>query len=180
MTKPNLKYQLFELSGERFELLCADLLNAEYNYDEFFINRASNDNGADILAFSGIKKIAIQVKHRYKIVSKELEKEIERCKSLLEFHHECVYITSASIARETLNRIQSDNIKILSQDDIIKLLDKHSDIGKRYFTILEKKKKRNRTSFYVSLLGVFLPLVAAFITIYSGIQSKDKPLKEIW
>jgi hypothetical protein len=178
MTKPNLKYQLFELSGEKFEQLCADLLNAEYNYDKFFITSGPNDNGVDILAVSGIKKIAIQVKHRYKIVYKELEKEIERHKPLLEYHHEFIYITSASISRKTLNKVQSDKIKILAQDDIIELLDKHSDIGQRYFTILEKKKKRNRTSFYASLIGVLISLFATFSTIYSEIQSKDKPLKE--
>ncbi|WP_418502097.1 restriction endonuclease [Flagellimonas sp.] len=176
MEKSILKYQLFDLSGEKFEELCADLLNAEYQFDKFFITAGPNDKGVDILAISGIKKIAIQIKHRYKIGKKQLEEEIEKYKPLLEFHHEFIYITSANLPKEIINSTDSAKIKILAQDDIIKLLEKHPDVGQRYFTIAEKKKKRNREWLYLSLVGGLISLIISLSTLYSEFQSNDEPL----
>jgi hypothetical protein len=176
MEKPNLIYQLFDLSGEKFEELCADLLNAEYQFDKFFITAGSNDKGVDILALSGIKKIAIQIKHRYKIGKKQLEDEIVKYKPLLEFHHEFIFITSANLSNETINSVESDKIKILAQDDIIRLIEKHPEVGQRYFTIAEKKKKRNREWLYTSLIGGLASLIISISTLYSEFQSKDEPL----
>jgi len=178
MEKTNLKYQLFELSPIQFEELCADLLNAELQFDKYFITDGPNDNGVDILALKGIKKIAIQIKHRYRIVNNQLEKEIEKYKHILEFHHEFIFITSANISKETINTLQTEKIKIISQQDIFNLLDKHSDVAQRYFTNVEKKNKKNRQWLSTSLIGAIVSIILSLVTFFSDINKKNKTLTE--
>lgn len=174
----NLKYQLFELSPIQFEKLCADLLNTELQFDKYFIIDGSSDNGVDILALKGIKKLAIQIKHRYKIVNNQLEKEIEKYKHLLEFHHEFIFMTSANISKETINKLQSEKIRIISQQEIFNLLDKHSDVAQRYFTNVEKKNKKNRQWLSTSLIGALVSIILSLFTVYSDINKKNKTLTE--
>lgn len=176
MNKPNLKYQLFELSGEKFEELCAELLNADFEFDKFFVNLGPNDNGIDISAIKGIKKIAIQVKHRYKVVGKELELEINRGKKLLEYNHEFIFISSAKISQKSIQSFSSEKVKIFAQDDILEMLERHPEISQRYFSNLEKKKKKNQFYFYTSLIGIIITIISGFANIYIEIQSKDETL----
>lgn len=178
MEKTNLKYQLFELSPQQFEELCADLLSAELQFDKYFITDGPNDNGVDILALKGIKKLAIQIKHRYRIVNNQLEKEIEKYKHLLEFHHEFIFITSANISKETINRLQSDKIKIISQQELFNLLDKHADVAQRYFTNVEKKNKKNRQWLSTSLIGALVSIILSLFTFFTDINKKNKTLTE--
>jgi hypothetical protein len=176
MEKPNIKYNIFELSAIKFEELCADLLNAEYQFDKFFITDGPNDNGVDILALKGIKKLAIQIKHRYRIANSQLAKEIEKYKHLLEFHHEFIFMTSAHLAQDVKEDLESDKIKIISQQDILNLLEKHSDIAQRYFNIVEKKNKKNRQWLSTSIVGAIISIILSLFTFNN--DKKDKTLSE--
>lgn len=176
MDKNTLKYQLYDLTPQRFEELCADLLNAEYQFDKFFITNGPNDDGVDILALKGLKKLAIQVKHRYKIPTIQLEKEIIHYRRLLEFHHEFIYLTSASLSKETIMKFESDKIKIISQKEIFELLDKHTDVAQRYFTIVEKKIRKTRRWFSASVMGALISIVVSLSSLFLETKSEDKPL----
>lgn len=178
MKNPSLKYQLFDLTPQNFEEFCADLLNAEYQFDKFFLTDGPNDQGVDILALKGIKKLAVQIKHRYKIPVGQLEREIERYKPLLEFHHEFIYLTSAILPKEAIKKLESDKVKILSQNEIFELLDKHTDVAQRYFTVVERKIKKTRQWFSASVIGAIISLILSLSTFFLENKEKDKPLTE--
>ncbi len=178
MKNPSLKYQLFDLTPQKFEEFCADLLNAEYQFDKFFLTDGPNDQGVDILALKGIKKLAVQIKHRYKIPVGQLEREIERYKPLLEFHHEFIYLTSAILPKEAIKKLESDKVKILSQNEIFELLDKHTDVAQRYFTVVERKIKKTRQWFSASVIGAIISLILSLSTFFLENKEKDKPLTE--
>jgi hypothetical protein len=176
--KNNLKYQLYDLTPQKFEEFCADLLNAEYQFDKFFITNGPNDNGVDILALKGLKKLAVQIKHRYKIHASQLGEEIERYKSLLEFHHEFIYLTSAPLSKEVIVNFGSDKIRIISQREIFEMLDKHTDVAQRYFAVVEKKIQETRRWFSASVIGSVLSIMISLLTLFLENQSKEKPLTE--
>lgn len=176
MDKPKLKYQIFDLNPSKFEDLCYDLLKAEYAFDKAFITDGPNDNGVDILGLKGNVKIAIQVKHKFQIEKKSLRQEIEKYKHLLENHHRFIFITSAQIDRNTINEYESEKITIISQVELIKLLDKHSDIAKRYFTIIEQKNRSIKNWLTTSSAGVIISIMALIFSLLIDKNVKDKPL----
>lgn len=176
MEKQTLKYQIFELNSLRFSELCLDLLKAEYNFEKTFITDGPNDNGVDILALKGIEKTAIQVKHKYRIAKGSLSIEIGKYVHLLEFHHKFIYITSAQIDKKYIKECESDKISIISQDELIQLLDKHSDIAQRYFKIIEKKKKFIKIWFATSVAGIVTSILATFLTLVIDKKDSDKLL----
>lgn len=176
MDKPKLKYQIFDLTPTKFEDLCYDLLNAEYRFDKSFITDGPNDNGIDILGLKGIEKIAIQVKHKFHIEKKSLRLEIDKYKHLLEYHHRFIFITSALIDTNSIKECETEKITIISQVELIKLLDKHSDIAKRYFTIIEQKNKSIKSWLTTSLIGVLISIMASFFSLLIDKNDKDMPL----
>ncbi len=178
MDESIIKKKLFELTPQKFEELCADLLNSEHQFDRFFITDGPNDQGVDILALKGIKKIAIQVKHRYQFRAGQLRQEIEQYKPLLEFHHEFIFISSAPIAKTTINELETEKIKIISQNEILELLKLHEDVSQRYFKASDQRKKNTRRWLSTSLIGLVLSVSSAFITFFMESQIEEKPLEE--
>jgi hypothetical protein len=176
MDKPNLKYQIFDLTTLRFEELIVDILKAEFNYDKAFITDGPKDNGRDILVKKGLEKTAIQVKHKYQIPKGSLRQEIEKYKHLLEFHHKFIFITSAQIDKKYIEDCETEKISIISQNEIIQLLDKHSDIAERYFKIVEKKKKSSKTWLLTSIVGIVISINSSIFTLLIDKTNSEKPL----
>ena len=173
-----MKYNLFDLTASDFENLCADLLNSEYQFDKYFITDGPNDGGIDILALKGIEKIAIQIKHRYRFNNSQFNKEIEKYKPILEFHHKFIFITSAQITKEVIESINSKQIQVFAQNEIELLLDKHSDVAKRYFSNIEKKKKQNKKWLSTSLVAVSFSLISILINLYQDSRKVNRSLSE--
>ena len=173
----SIKDQLFNLTPKKFEEFCADLLNAENQFDKFFITVGTNDDGVDILALKGIKKIAIQVKHRYRIKKDELHLEIERCKGLLEFHHEFIYITSAKLSKEIIDEFETEKVRIISQHEILELLDKHEGVAQRYFSLVQKRNTHNKRWLSASFVGVIMSIASLLINFFIEKKVEQKTLE---
>jgi len=139
MDNQKLKYQIFDLTTNRFVELCHDLLKAEFDYDKTVITDAKDDKGIDILALKGVEEIAIQVKHKYKLSKENLEKELNKYVEILEAHHKFIYITSAKIEKNILNKYESNEVSIIPQNEPINLLDKHPDISQSFFLDIEHR-----------------------------------------
>ncbi len=176
MDRKKLKYQIFDLTPEKFEELCHLLLKAEFEFDKAFILDITSDEGVDILAYKGIEKIAVSVKHKYQIDKSVLQPEIERLNKVLEYYHKIIFITSAIIDKKTISDFETDKISIISQGDLIKLLDKHADITKRYFKIVAQKNKSIRKWFTSSIAGVLISVFASIVTFMIDKKDVDKPL----
>lgn len=156
--------------------LCYDLLQAEFNYDRLSIVDGPNDGGVDISGTKGIEKIAVQVKHKYRIDKGSLEKEIQKYSHLLEFNHKFIYLTSSLIDQDSRRKYESDRISIISQTELFNLLDKHSDIAQRYFTALERKTKSSKYWLSTSFAGVLISVIMSLFTFMLDKNEKDKPL----
>jgi hypothetical protein len=175
MTKKEKDYPIYDLTPSTFVELCHDLLKAEFNYEKTFILDGPQDNGVDILALKGVEKIAIQVKHKYKLDRISAIKELEKYKSLLGFHHRLIFITSAKVDKAVVQEFRTDKISIISQSELFNLLDKHTDIAGRYFKVAEKRNKLNQRWLSSSFVGIILTIISSVLTFYID-KKDDKPL----
>lgn len=176
MNNIKLKYQVFNLTPDKFMQLCYDLLQAEFNYDKLSIIFGPNDSGVDISGTKGVEKTAVHIKHKYRIDKGSLEKEIQKYSYLLEFNHKFIYLTSSLIDKDLMGKYETDKISIISQTELFNLLDKHSDIAQRYFTALEQKTKSSKYLLTTASTGVIISVIIYLFTFMLDKNGNDKPL----
>ena len=175
MDKRKLKYKIFDLTPEKFEELCHQLLKAEFGFNKAFILDVSSDEGVDILAYRGLEKIAISVKHKYHLEINLVRHELEKLEQVLENYHKLIFITSAFIDKKVISAFETNKISIISQNELIKLIDKHSTIAKRYFQKVQRKNKLRIIWLVISLIVALLSILSVIYTIFP--EKTDKTLK---
>ena len=168
------KYPLFELSPEQFEKLCIELVATSIEENGVILAEKPRWIDAVIgsLSPAGAKTIAVEVKHRTNIHPRDLNQFYER---LLQEHQkfdEYIFITSSplqQVQRQTLNSAVAKSlakpIRLLGQEEVIGLLDKHPDIAAKYFKDLRERISKRRRSMLFSVLSIalsFLGFVLSF------------------
>ena len=119
------------------------------------------------------KGIAIEVKHWMRFNLQLLQKDIKKRISNIGTYKILLYVTSAPLNSDQLDKFQdlcdehsSIDIKIISQNEICSLLDKDSEIVKKYFGPIKRKLKVQKVlatisivATVVSVLGILFPQV---------------------
>jgi hypothetical protein len=173
-----MKYPLFELTPEKFVELCSDLFNAEKKFDKVFIITNRDGNSIDITGLKGTEKTAIQVKHKRTFGEDSIIEQLKESESYLEFHHYFIFVVSAKLSKDIKSKFSNDKIQIYDQDDLIKLLDKHEDVARRYFQNLKAEKNKTSLVLFSSLSGILASVIFSFSTIFSSLDNNnDKPLE---
>jgi hypothetical protein len=173
-----MKYPIFELTPDKFVQLCSDLFQAEYVYDKLYIFTNNNGKTVDIQGHKGIEKIGIEVKHKSTFSEKSLVELIENFKNQFDVYHQFFFIISAKISKQDKLKFSTENVKILDQEDLFKLLDKHNDVAKRYFQNLKVEKKKTSFVFTSSLVAVIASIAVSSTTIFSFFEKNEsKPLE---
>lgn len=175
MKSKKLINQLFNLKSDKFVLLCRDLLNAEYDYDITYLETKYKEYRIDVLAKKDNTNIAIEVKHKFKIGQVQLKSFIDYFTRLIDSTDKFIFISSAEYENGDYKTFETDNVKIILQDELSILLEKHRSITEKYISILRKQKKFHITQITISLLIVII--LSTFSSVIIIIDSRNnKPL----
>ena len=177
MKKEKIEQHIYDLTAEQFENLCVDLLNAEYKFENSISFNKTRENQIDFVGYKGLEKYGFEIKHKYKIDFSTLKKILDPFQSYFDFYHKFILITSANIDRGTIKHFENDKIKIISKNELIELLKKHTSVSERYFSILETKEKKNDRWYKVSLGGILAPIFLFMISTYFDYKDNQKPLE---
>lgn len=163
-----LKYPLFELNPQQFEQLCIELIAASTEEGSAVLSDKPKWLDAVIgrVSKDGVKTTAVGVSHRTTFHPLGLNHFFDRLSREEIKFDEYVFITSSPLQDIHHKMLESEAartlgrpIRLLGQNAVLALLDKHPSIAAKYFKNIQKRVKLRTASEIISVFGVVLSLL---------------------
>ena len=181
-------YPLYELSGEEFERLCVELLMAAD--PELTISAGEAPRWLDAVGTrrtkAGSTSVAIEAKHRTAFHPDGMRIFLERLSKEKAKFDEYIFITSSPIqdvhrqlvkspAAQSLNA----EVKLLGQDDVVLLLERHPQVAAKYFKTARDRLRRQKLATALSSFVAAVSIGMLANLIYDAIRPKIEPRSQL-
>lgn len=170
---------LFDLTPSEFERLVAALI-AESGYSSVAVVGGPDDHGVDVISEKNGQPVALQVKHKRRISSSEVQRFVTQYFSDASTPRALIFVTSADIPEniaDLANRVPPGaSLTFLGAQQILKLLSEHPAVARRFFQIATKRKTAQRSLLTLGLLGSVASVLGLILSLWSFAFPNKQPL----